>query len=92
MTAAPFQVTESEAAAIRSLEVVVWWCRLVIREGRGGVLPLGENPDLNADEQAYVDAHVNAVGADLGREHVTLWQQWQKAGLPPLEPSLRFRA
>lgn len=88
MTVTPFPVTADEAEALRALQVVVWWCRLVIAQGRGGIYPLGNDPDLTDAEQTYVDAHVNAVGGG----HVELWQWWQQAGLPPLDPSLKFRA
>jgi len=93
VTATPFPVTADEATALRSLQVVVWWCRLVVERQRGGVFPLGDDPDLTPEEQAYVDAHVQAVVEQRGDEDVVLlWQTWQRAGLPPLEESVRYRA
>lgn len=92
MTATPFPVTASEATALRSLQVVVWWCRMVIERQRGAVFPLGDDPELSDEEQAYVDAHVQTVAEQRGDDVVLLWQKWQRAGLPPLEESVRYRA
>lgn len=87
-TAAYFDVTPTERAAFQVLEVVAWYCRLVLARSRGWLhdthLPLGTVP--TESESLWIAEQVDAAAAAFGYSEALIqrWSGWRKDGLPPL--------
>lgn len=83
-----FDVTPAERDAFTTLEVVAWYARLVLAQGRGWAhdthLPLGTVP-TDAESQ-WIAAHVDATATAFGYSEALLkrWQSWRAGGLKPL--------